>query len=110
LIFAAFALPVIPLALAWRAFIQQRPGRLTTMALGILSASYVWVLAVLAGAPVIAPHYTAARSTIIDLNADAVLVAVVLVVIGRRLLWKLLLAGFGVLVLWAYIGFVDSVV
>jgi hypothetical protein len=109
-ILVAFALPAFPLVLAWRAFIQQRPGRLTTMGLGILSASYIWVLAVLAGAPVIAPHDTAARSTLIDLNADVVLVAVVLVVIGRRLRWKLLSAGFGVLVLWGYIAFLEAIV
>lgn len=80
------------------------------MALGILSASYIWILAVLAGAPVIPPHYSAARSTIIDLNASAASVAIVLVVMRRRFRWKLLSAGFGVLVLWAYLGFVESIV
>jgi hypothetical protein len=110
-IFVAFGLPALPLLLTWRAFIQGRPGRLTTMAIVILSVSYLWVLAVLAGAPLVAPpHYTAARSTIIDVNNVATLVAIVLVVIGRAFRRKLFLAGFGVLILWGYIGFLEAIV
>ena len=110
-IFVAFGLPALPLLLTWRAFLQDRPGRLTTIAIVVVSVSYLWVLAVLAGAPLVAPpHYTAARSTVIDVNAVAILVAIVLVVIGRPFRWKLFLAGFGVLILWGYIGFLEAIV
>ena len=108
-VFIAFGLPAVPLLLTWRAFIQDPPQPLTTTAIVVLSASYLWVLALLAGVPFLAPaHYTAARSNVIDGNSLAVLVAIVLVVIGRRFRRQLLLAGFGVLFLWTYLGLVGS--
>ena len=109
-LWVAFALTAIALGLAWRDFVRQRPGRVTTIALGILTVSYVWILALLAAAPIVAPDYSDLRSHTIDLNSIAALVAIILVFIGRRMRKQLLPAGFGLLILWLYIGLVSSVV
>ncbi len=110
LIYLAFALPTVPLVLGWRAVILNRPGRITTSALGILTASYLWVVAIIVGVPVIAPHYTAARANLINLNLVAILIASILVLVGRRTRWQLLLAGCGTFVLWWYLAVIGTVV
>jgi hypothetical protein len=109
IILLAFALPAPPLVLAWRAFLKQNHGRRATIALGILSLSYVWVVGVIAGLPVIAPHYTEARENIIDANAAGVLVAVLLVVVSKQLRPQLLVAGPLIFVLWIYLAVIGSV-
>ena len=106
----AVALPIVPLVLSWRTFVRQGPRRVPGIALGSLTASYLWVVLVLAGAAVIAPHYTTARSYTINWNVLAVLmVIVVLAIIEKPLRWYHLLAGCGTLVLWLYLGLVGSV-
>jgi hypothetical protein len=108
LIYVAFVLPAVPLVLGWRAIATHRPGAITAIANGILTASYIWAFAVVVGAPVIAPHYTTARDNTIELNAAAILIAIILVIVGRRTRWQLLLAGSGTIVLWLYLGVVGS--
>ena len=111
LVFVAFAIPMVPLVLGWRGFAKQGPRWLAGIALGIVTTSYLWVLGVLAGAPVIAPHYTTARAYTIDLNAGAALVAMVLLaIVEKPMRWYHVVAGCGVAVLWMYLAVVGSVV
>ena len=109
-IWGAFALPSLPLGLAWRDFVRQRPGSATTLALTILTVSYVWILAVVAAARIVAPDHSDLRFITIDLNCIAILLAIILAVIGRRMRRKLLPAGCALLTLWLYVDFVSSVV
>ena len=110
-IYVAFAVPLVPLVLGWRSFVVQGPRWLAGIGLGILTVSYVWVLGVLAGASVIAPHYTNARAYTIDLNAAAALAAIVLLAtVERPMRWYHLVAGGGVAVLWVYLAVVGAVV
>jgi hypothetical protein len=109
LIYVAFALPAVPLIRGWRAIAKHRPGAITTIANGIITASYICVVAVVVGAAVIAPHYTAARNHTIELNVAAILIAIILVVRSRSRRQPLL-AGCGTIGLWLYLGVVGSVV
>jgi hypothetical protein len=109
-IYVAFAVPLVPLVLGWRGLVSQHARWQVGIALTILSLSYLWVLGVLAGASVIAPHYTSARTQVIEFNAGAALATmVVLGIVGRPMHWYHVVAGIGVFVLWAYLGVVGSV-
>jgi hypothetical protein len=110
LIYVAFALPAVPLVRGWRAIAKDRPGAATTIANGIITTSYVWVVAVVLGAPVIAPHYAPARDHTIEANAVAILIAMILVVVGKGMRRHLLPAGCGTIALWLYLGVVGTVV
>lgn len=96
--------------LGWREVGKHRPGTTITLANAIITASYLWVVAVVAGAPVIAPHYSLARDKTIELNVAALLIAIILVIIRRRGRSLFLLAGCGTIVLWCYLALVGSVV
>lgn len=110
-IYIVFAVPLLPLVLGWRKFVGDGPRWPAGIGLAILTVSYLWVLGVLAGASVIAPHYTTARAYTIDLNAVGALAAIVLLaIVERPMRWYHLVAGCGVFVLWVYLGVVGSVV
>jgi hypothetical protein len=110
LIYMAFALPAVPLIWSWREIATHHPGALITLVSAVITTSYLWVVAVVAGAPVIAPHYTPARDKTIELNVAALLIGIILVVVRRRVRTQLLLAGCGTIVLWCYLALVGSVV
>jgi hypothetical protein len=109
LIYAAFAVPAVPLIWGWREIARHPPGAVTIFASAIITATYLWVVAVVVGAPVIAPHYTPARENAIELNVAAILIAIILVIIRRRTRSQLVLAGIGTIALWCYLAFVGSV-
>ena len=110
LIYVAYALPVIPIALAWRGVIMRLPVRWTFVALLIVTLSYLWFLAILAFGSTIAPDYSDLRFRTINGNAIAMLLAIILVVIGRQLRWQIITSSCLLLLLWSYLAAVSSVV
>ena len=110
IIYLAFALPALPLILGWRVFLKHNPGVLATIALGILSLSYLWIVAVLVGLPVIAPHYTQARANVINANAAAVVLGTILGGVAPEVRWSSLTGGPVVFMLWSYVAVIGSVV
>jgi hypothetical protein len=109
-IYTAFALPIIPLVLGWRALLKTRAPLPARIAHGLFTLSYVWVVAVIAGMPVIARHYTTARTIAVEFNIVALLIVSILVVIKHPAAWQVYVTGFSVCLLWWYLDVIGVVV
>jgi hypothetical protein len=108
--YAALALPVVLIVIGWRAVLKQRPGRAAGIVLGLVTASYLWILAVAAFAPVVAPDYSDRRFITIYVNMAVMLGCVIVALLRRQMRRQLLLASCVLLLLWVFAAGVSSAV
>jgi hypothetical protein len=112
-IYLAMALPILPLAVGWRGVLRASSPRSKAELFGfsLASLSFLWLLAILAFRPVIAPAYSRLRFNTICANVGAAVVALVVGAFwGAKARAPLLTASALLLVLWVYLGVVSSVV
>ena len=109
LILVAFGIPIVPIVLGWRSLLRARADRATVILLTLVTASYLWILAVAAAAPVVAPHYSDLRFGTIYLNAGVMFLSAVMALVRRPLRWQLLSASGALVFLWSYVAVVSSV-
>jgi hypothetical protein len=113
-IYVSIALPLLPLAIAWRQILRPTSGaRLTTafVSLSLATLSYLWLLAIAVWGDVIAPHYSSLRFNTIYANLATIFFAMIVAVARRaQPTVPLALASAFLLILWLYLAAVSSVV
>src|SRR5262245_18449470 len=113
-IYVAMAVPSVPLILAWRRVFRStttRPRPVVRIALVASTASYLWLLAILAFGSVLAPDYSNLRFGTIYFNLAAMSVAFWMAMSRGGLVRGPLVGGTASLVmLWLYLAAVSSVV
>lgn len=114
LIYALFALPVIPLVWAWVRFIRTPRTRASLLPLAsilILTVSYACCLLLISPyGSSLAPDYSPTRFAAIDGNTWAALVGTGGAVLSRGMRLRLIPVGVLLVLLWGYLGLVSVAV